>query len=502
MTNQKLVTDWQQRAALIQFNTDCFINGDYIKPSCEDVFKTEDPATNTELAVFPDANSDTVDQAVAAARAAFIDSWRPLPPDNRKALLIRLAEHIDNERESLALTDCLEMGMPIAMALEQIDDAAGFLRYNAELVDKVYGEVVPADGTTTLAISTREARGVVGIISPWNFPFATAMIAIAPALAAGNTLVVKPSEQTPSSVLKLAEIAIKAGIPAGVLNVVPGRGITTGAALASHNDIDMLHFTGSVDVGRQLMVYAGQSNGKPVMLELGGKSPQIVFEDAADISGLGAALAQSAFYNTGQLCTAKTRLLVHESVKQQVIKKVIEEARTAFTIGNPLDETTNFGPIASRKQLDRVNGYIRLANTEGISLREVATGGVQPLTGNYMQPILVDNVDNNMRIAQEEIFGPILSVITFRNDEEAIRLANDVRYGLAAAAWTKDIGRARRMARDLQSGEISILSTTRPAAASFALSGEPFGASGHGVLGGRRGLDAYTRFKSMQYITE
>ena len=312
MAEQILHPNWHQKAEAISFNTSAFVGGDYLASTNKESFTTHNPATENPLAVFADGNEAVIDQAVASARSAF-KTWRHLSPDKRQSLLLRFAERIEAERNTLALLDCLEMGKPISMALEEVDDAAGFLRYNAELIDKVYGEIAPADSTTTLALSQAEPRGVVGIISPWNFPLPTAMTALAPALAAGNTVLIKPSEQTPSSMLKLAEIAIEAGLPAGVLNVVPGLGITAGAALASHNDIDMLHFTGSVPVGRQLMVYAGQSNGKPVMLELGGKSPQIVFEDAADLPNLGRAIAEAAFYNSGQLCVAKTRLLVHEN---------------------------------------------------------------------------------------------------------------------------------------------------------------------------------------------
>ena len=501
MTEGNRVPNWLKKAEIASFNRSALVGGVYLPTKEKDTFTTVNPATETEIAVFTDTDTATVDLAVTTARKAFA-SWRLLSADKRKSLLIAFVDRIQAARETLALFDTVEMGMPIANALKQVDDAVGFLRYNAELIDKVYGEIAPADPANMLALSQPEPRGVIGIISPWNFPLATAMLAIAPALAAGNTLVVKPSEQSPSSVLKLAEIAVEAGLPAGIFNVVPGRGITTGATLASHRDINKLHFTGSTQVGRQLMVYAGQSNGKSVMLELGGKSPQIVFEDAADLTNLGVTLAQEAFYNSGQLCVAKTRLLVHENIKEQVIAAIKTEIKNSFTIGSPLDETTTFGPISSRKQYDHVKHYLNLGQEEGADMHALKLAGTQPKTGYFIQPALFDNTKNTMCIAQEEIFGPILSVISFKTDEDALQLANGVNYGLAATVWTKNLGRARRFARDLNAGYITISATTAPVISPNSLSTEPFGESGHGILGGRRGLEAYQRTKAVQIITD
>lgn len=499
---QSHVVNWQQKAESLSFNTASFVGGEYLASSSKDTFSTYNPATENTLAVFTDADEIVVDKAVASARDAF-KRWRHLSPDKRKTLLLTIADRVQAERNTLALFDCLEMGMPISMALEQVDDAVHFLRYNAELIDKAYGEVAPSDTATTLALSQVEPRGVIGVISPWNFPLLTALLAIAPALAAGNCVVIKPSEQSPSSVLKLAEIAVGAGLPAGVLNVVPGLGITAGAALASHHGINTLHFTGSTQVGRQLMVYAGQSNGKPVMLELGGKSPQIVFEDAADLPSLGQALAQAAFYNSGQICVARTRLLVHESCKDTLLEQIKSETKNVFTVGNPLDEHTTFGPISSRKQFDRVNHYLRLGKESDASLHVIDTMGDKPGKGYFVSPTVFDGVDSQSPLAQEEIFGPILSVMPFKTEAEAIQLANGTRYGLAATAWTKDLGRARRLSRDLQAGEITISATTSPVTSLWsALSVEPFAESGHGVLAGRRGLEAYQRTKGVQIISD
>jgi acyl-CoA reductase-like NAD-dependent aldehyde dehydrogenase len=287
-----------------------------------------------------------------------------------------------------------------------------------------------------------------------------------------------------------------------VLNVVPGLGISAGAALASHPDVDLLHFTGSTQTGRQLMQYAGQSNGKPLLLELGGKSPQLVFDDALDLPNLGAVLAQSAFANSGQICVAKTRLLVHENSKEQVIAQIKQHTKTQFQIGNPLDEATTFGPIASQKQRERVEHFLNLGAKEGAIKHSLAVAGERPSRGHFLPPTLFDQVDNRMQIAQAEIFGPVLAVVTFKTDDEAIRLANDVNYGLSASAWTKDLARARRLARELKAGSVTICSTTAQSGSASGLSNEPFGASGFGVVGGARGLAPFTRLKAVQIVTD
>lgn len=500
-----MINHWHTKAAQVRFESTAFIQGDYSGAGGEVLFTTENPATQQALAEFYSSDAQTIDAAVRSARTSFRDQWKTLAPDKRKALLLAVADLVDKERDTLALFDTLEMGMPITMAQQQVDSAASLLRYNAEYSDKRYGEVAPVDSQHSIAISVQEPRGVVAVIAPWNFPLLTAMYAIAPALAAGNTLVVKPSEQTPSSVLRFAQLAVEAGLPAGVLNVVPGLGHSAGQALASHCDIDFLHFTGSVAVGRQLMLAAGQSHGKPIALELGGKSPQIVCEDANGITGLGAALAEAAFYNSGQLCVAKSRLLVHQNIKQEILAAIQAEIPTIFTPGDPLDEKTSYGPMASRQHYQRVNDAIAQGEKEGATPLSLWPASEMPGQGLFIPPVIFDDGDASLGVASlasQEIFGPVLSVSSFSSDSEAIALANQVDYGLSASVWTASLVAARRFARDLNAGEISIASTTTSVPAPLALSAEPYGISGYGVMGGRRGLDTFSKTKAVQWITE
>ena len=484
------------------FETRPFVGGGYRRPHGTGVFETVNPATATVLAEFPDCDAQDIDAAVTAARAAFRSAWRRTAPQLRKDILLRVAASIRRARDELALLDSLEMGMPISLARAQVDEAADYTAYNAELADKVNGDVAPADPAHVLAMSWREPRGVVGVISPWNYPLITAISAIAPALATGNTVVVKPSEHAPSSLLKLAGLAHDAGLPAGALNVIPGLGPSTGAALASHADIDLIHFIGSTAVGRRLQVYSGTSNGKPVMIEAGGKSAQIVFEDAVGIEGLAAALAEAAFANTGQLCVARSRLIVHESLQARIVEEIAAAVSRIYTIGDPLGADVNFGPIASRAQFQRVTASLDSSRAEGVEPLQLAARGKQPSVGYFMHPSLILNARNDMRIAREEIFGPVLAVLDFRSEEEAISLANDVSYGLAATAWTSSLPRARRLARELDAGRVDIRSSTRAGAPLRMLAAEPFGASGHGVMGGVRGLDPFVRRKAVQFICE
>jgi len=345
------------------------------------------------------------------------------------------------------------MGKPIGDSLAvDIPGAARALRWSGEAIDKIYDEVA-ATPHDQLGLVTREPVGVVAAIVPWNFPLMMACWKLGPALATGNSVVLKPSEKSPLTAIRIAQLAIDAGIPAGVLNVLPGYGHTVGKALALHMDVDTLVFTGSTRVAKQLMIYAGESNMKRVWLEAGGKSPNIVFADAPDLEAAAQAAAGAIAFNQGEVCTAGSRLLVERSIRERFLPMVVE-ALKGWKPGNPLDPSTNVGALVDTQQLNTVLGYIGAGRQAGA---QVLIGGQRTLEetgGLYVEPTIFDGVDNAMKIAQEEIFGPVLSVITFESAEEAIAIANDTPYGLAAAVWTSDLSKAHRTARALRAGSV------------------------------------------------
>ncbi|EXF43121.1 aldehyde dehydrogenase family protein [Pseudomonas sp. BAY1663] len=394
------------------------------------------------------------ERAVASARAAFeAGVWAKLAPARRKAVMIRFADLLEANREELALLETLDMGKPIGDSLAvDVPGAARALRWSGEAIDKLYDEVA-ATPHDQLGLVTREPVGVVAAIVPWNFPLMMACWKLGPALASGNSVVLKPSEKSPLTALRIARLAIEAGIPAGVLNVLPGYGHTVGKALALHMNVDTLVFTGSTRVAKQLMIYAGESNMKRVWLEAGGKSPNIVFADAPDLQAAAQAAASAIAFNQGEVCTAGSRLLVERSIKARFLPMVVE-ALKMWRPGNPLDPATNVGALVDTQQLNSVLGYIDAGREAGA---QVLVGGQRTLEetgGLYVEPTIFDGVDNAMKIAQEEIFGPVLSVITFDSAEEAIAIANDTPYGLAAAVWTADLSRAHRTARALRAGSV------------------------------------------------
>ncbi|WP_320773306.1 aldehyde dehydrogenase [Streptomyces sp. CRN 30] len=417
-------------------------------------FRVVSPRDGRPLADVADGGTAEVDLAVAAARRAFDHGpWPRLAPADRGRALLRVADLIEEYRSDLALTVSLEMGKPVTDAHDiELRALIGTFRWYGQLADKLTDEA-PHTAPDTLALVTRQPAGVVGAVVPWNFPLTLAGWKIAPALATGCTVVLKPSERAPLSALLLGRVATEAGLPPGVLNVVAGDGPATGRALGLHPDVDVLAFTGSTAVGRHFLRYAADSNLKRVWLELGGKSPNIVLPDAPDLEQAAATAAWGIFFNQGEMCTAPSRLLVHTSVAERVTAAVVERAR-ALRVGDPLDPATEMGPLAGAAHLERVEGHVRAAVDSGARLR---TGGDRVLTGTggtYLAPTVFDRVAPDSPPAREEIFGPVLSVLTFDDLDEAVRLADATEYGLAAGLWTADLSTAHRVARALRAGTV------------------------------------------------
>jgi 4-guanidinobutyraldehyde dehydrogenase/NAD-dependent aldehyde dehydrogenase len=447
---------WHERARRIAPRTQAFINGRYVDAVSGATFDCRSPIDGRLLAKVAATDAADVDAAVAGARAAFNKgSWSRMAPARRKRVLLSFAELLQEHAEELALLETLDMGKPIADSTRiDMPAAARSIAWFAEAIDKVYDEVAPT-GPDALALITREPVGVVGAIVPWNFPLLMASWKLGPALAAGNSVVLKPSEKSPLTAIRVAELALEAGLPEGVLNVLPGFGQTAGKALALHMDVDCIAFTGSTATGRLMLQYSGQSNMKRVWLECGGKSPHIIMADTADLDRAARAAAFAIFFNQGEMCSAGSRLIVHETVRDQVLEKIAAVGRT-LQPGDPLDPGTALGAIVDETQLNTVMRYIESGKSEGARL---ALGGqrVRKDTGGfYVEPTIFDGVQPEMTIAREEIFGPVLATLTFRNVDEALAIANSVIYGLAAGIWTRDIHAAHRVARALRAGTVYV----------------------------------------------
>jgi 4-(gamma-glutamylamino)butanal dehydrogenase len=484
--------------AIPTVDANAFINGKSVASISGRTFETRSPADGRLLANVAECDAADVDAAVSAARGAFESGvWSRMAPTTRKKALLRFADLLEEHSDELALLDAFDAGKPI-IDCESIDlpDTVETIRWFAEAIDKLYDQVSPT-GPDALGLVVHEPIGVVGAVLPWNFPLLMLAWKAGPVLAAGNSLVVKPAEQTPLSALRFAQLATEAGIPDGVINVVPGFGETAGAALGLHMDVDMLAFTGSTEVGRHFLRYSADSNLKRVVLECGGKSPQIVMADiAADLDEVIDQMAFAAFWNMGQNCSCGSRMLIHRDVMDLVTEK-LATAAGQWKVGHPLDRSSKLGPLIEEQHMNKVLGYVDSGRSEGA---EVVLGGDQilrDLGGWYVPPTILRGVTNEMKVAREEIFGPVVSLIPFTSEEEAIRLANDTPYGLASSLYTNDLNVAHRVSRSIRAGLVSINCYSEGDLSS------PFGGYKQSGFGGRdkslQALHQYTESKTIWY---
>ncbi|MGR5132473.1 aldehyde dehydrogenase [Vibrio alfacsensis] len=484
---------WHDKAKALSFSTQAFINGKLTSSTTNDTFEIINPATGKFLAHVARCRQEDVDIAVKAARDAFNSrAWAGLPPAERKTVLLNYARLIEEHQEQFALLESLDMGKPVSDAMGYDAPAtARCIQWNAEAIDKIYDEVAPVtDGA--LALVTREPLGVVAAIVPWNFPTVMAAWKIGPALATGNSVIIKPSEKSPLTAILLAELASQAGIPDGVLQVLPGFGHEAGQALALHNDVDCITFTGSTAVGKKLLSFAGESNLKRAFMECGGKSPHIIHHDVKDIEKAAATAATAICYNQGEVCTAGSRLLVHSSIKDQFIELLVKYM-DKWQPSDPLNGSSRVGAIVDKAQFDRVLSYIEIGKQEGATLRFGGQPALEETGGYFIQPAVFTGVTPDMRIFREEIFGSVLCVTTFDTIEEAIELANDSDYGLAAGVWTADISTAVKCSRALRAGTVFVNNWD---GGDMTM---PFGGykqSGNGRDKSLHALDKYTEIKS------
>lgn len=449
-------TPWAQRAAALRPDGRAVVDGRRVEPVGGETFDKKSPIDARLLGPVTRGQAADIDAAVHSARAAFDDGrWANKAPAVRKRILQKFSERILAARDELALLETLDMGKPIQHSLGvDVPSAARCIAWYAEAIDKVYDEIAPTP-RNALALITREPMGVIGVVVPWNYPMIMAAWKLGPALAAGNSVVLKPSEKSPYTALRLAEIALEAGLPAGVFNVVPGFGHEAGEALALHPDVDAIGFTGSTRVGRKMLEYAGRSNLKRVFNELGGKSAYLVFEDFSDIERAARTVAASMFFNQGESCNAPSRVLVQRSVADAFIEAVVAQA-PRYQPADPLDPRTVMGAIVDEVQLRTVLGYIDAGRAEGA---RCVVGGAQTRTdsgGYFVEPTVFDGVRADMRIAREEIFGPVMSILRFDTEAEALALANDSPYGLQASVWSDQLSRAHRVARGLKAGTVHV----------------------------------------------
>lgn len=498
VTTGRTAAQWSDLAGKLDLRTCAVIDGAMVPATSGRTRPTINPAMERIIAHVADCDEHDVDLAVRSARRAFESgSWSRRAPRERKDVLRAWATLVRDNAAELALLDSLDAGKLITNTTTiDVPGSAAILDWYAELTDKVYGEIAPT-APGDLALISREPLGVVAAVVPWNFPLEMAIWKLAPALAAGNSVVLKPAEESPLSVLRLGELALEAGLPPGVLNVTPGDGPVTGRALGVHPDVDVLTFTGSTCVGKMFLSYAGESNMKQVWLECGGKSANLVFADTADLDAAADAVCAGIFANQGEVCSANSRLLVQEPVKDALLERVLARTRR-IVIGDPLDPATTMGPLVTAEHAARV---VEMIEEAAGSATTVIGGHRVPGAGSscYVEPTIFDHVHPDSRIARDEVFGPVLAVFTFREEDEAISMANDSVYALAASLWTDSLSRAHRVAPRLRAGTVSVNTMD-------ALDvGTPFGGFGQSGFGrdlSPHALDKFTGLKTTWFHHE
>ncbi|WP_460928529.1 aldehyde dehydrogenase [Pseudomonas sp. MC6] len=478
-------------AAKLEFRNQAFINGQFCASRSGKTFTTTNPATDQVLTEIAACNADDVDAAVAAAKEAFDDArWHSLAPSARKSVLLRFAQLLEDHAHELAVLESLDSGKPIRECQNiDVPETIHTLRWHAELIDKIYDATAPV-GSGAVTMVVREPIGVVGLVLPWNFPLLMLAWKIGPSLAAGCSIVVKPAKETTLSTLRVAELAYQAGIPAGVFNVVPGGGKEAGEPLGRHPDVAMVSFTGSTDTGRLFLKYSSESNLKRIVLECGGKNPAVVMNDVEDIDHVAQHVVNGAFWNMGENCSASSRLIVHADVKDELLQRV-QVHLGDWKMGDPLDPENRLGSMISKAHFDKVRSYLDVARDENLC---VLVGG-KTRQDIFVEPTIVDGVSRDSRLFQEEIFGPVLSVTTFQTVDEAIALANDTAYGLAASAYTGNLRHALKLSRGIRAGIVTVNCFGEGDAST------PFGGYKESGFGGRDksiwAHDQYTEIKTI-----
>jgi len=477
----------------LSYPSQLFINGKYDNSITGKTFDNISPIDGKLINKVTFSQLEDVNKAVAVARKTFESGvWSKAAPTHRKKVILKFAELLKKNGLELAVLDTLDMGKTINDTYAaDVPGSIKNVRWYGEIIDKVYDDIAPTP-YNSLALITKEPIGVVVAIVPWNYPLMMAAWKVGPALVTGNSLILKPAEQSPLTAIRMAELLAEAGLPEGVFNVLPGDGPTTGKSLALHNDVDCVAFTGSGEVGKKILEYSGQSNMKRVQLECGGKSPNVIFADCENLDTIVNVSANAIFGNQGEVCSAASRLIVQDSIKDEFVEKVVKTSKKMMP-GDPWDLSSFMGAIVDKTQLDKIHGYVEQGKKEGA---KVATGGnviLKNTGGYYFEPTVFDNVKNNMKIAQEEIFGPVLSSITFKTTEEALKIANDTSYGLAAAVWTRDINKAHLMAKGIKAGSVFVNNYDE---ADLTVPAGGYKQSGIGRDNSYHALDTYLQIKS------